>query len=472
MAAGLLNYDQPDPLTLGLLGFSQAISAPRSRGGGVAAALSAFPAGQMQAADMRRRMEADELRKQMAQAQMQNYQSEAEQRKAIADARRAEMERAQAQAEAQRRVLLQFSGPPAGFRDASIAQTGNAPAGYTPPQQRSVQVTPQMVAEFAAAGGDPALLRAIAESGNFGRPKVAGTVRTTDAQGRPVSQMRDDYGGLIGNAMPEPYERKTLDIGGSVVDRDPFTGQQLSAIAKSMTPDGVASNQVALGNLGVAQANLGLSRERFAAEQRERASGGADGGFQYITTPTGIVAVPKKPGGDGPIAARPVLDSAGLPAGGANNTNAQQRTTDANEALAIITEAEKYIKDATGSFIGTGLDMGARAFGYSTTGAENTARLQAMEGMLVSKMPKMSGPQSDRDVQLYRQMAGQIGDPTIPTATKQAALETIKSLQRKYAGLPTEQQRTPPPSANDLQEAARRELARRASPRGGANGSF
>jgi hypothetical protein len=70
MAAGLLNYDQPDPLTLGLLGFSQAISAPRSRGGGVAAALSAFPAGQMQAAEMRRREQQDALRQSAAQEQM------------------------------------------------------------------------------------------------------------------------------------------------------------------------------------------------------------------------------------------------------------------------------------------------------------------------------------------------------------------------------------------------------------------
>ena len=42
-----------------------------------------------------------------------------------------------------------------------------------------------------------------------------------------------------------------------------------------MTPGEIASNAVARGNLGVAQANLGLSRERFAFDQR----GGADGGM-------------------------------------------------------------------------------------------------------------------------------------------------------------------------------------------------
>jgi hypothetical protein len=168
---------------------------------------------------------------------------------------------------------------------------------------------------------------------------------------------------------------------------------------------------------------------------------------------------------------RPITAN-GAPVGPRGAANTQQRVADATDAVDIIAEAEKYITDATGSYAGTAWDMAARFFGASTPGAQNAARLQAMEGMLVSKMPKMSGPQSDKDVLLYKQMAGQIGDTTIPPATKQAALDTIKMLQRKYAGLPPEQQGTPPPSANDLQEAARRELARRASPRGGANGSF
>jgi hypothetical protein len=49
--------------------------------------------------------------------------------------------------------------------------------------------------------------------------------------------------------------------------------------------------------------------------------------------------------------------------------------------------------------------------------------------------PRMEGPQSDKDVALYRQMSGQIGDPTVPGAIKQAALETIRGLHEKYAGM-------------------------------------
>ena len=48
--------------------------------------------------------------------------------------------------------------------------------------------------------------------------------------------------------------------------------------------------------------------------------------------------------------------------------------------------------------------------------------------------PRMEGPQSDKDVALYRQMAGQIGDSTIPIETRRAALNGIRQLHEKYTG--------------------------------------
>lgn len=111
------------------------------------------------------------------------------------------------------------------------------------------------------------------------------------------------------------------------------------------------------------------------------------------------------------------------------------RVRDANDALGIIGEATPLLNDATGSALGAGVDWAANFFGKTTKGSEATAKLKVLSGLLVSKMPKMSGPQSDKDVLLYREMAGQIGDPTIPAAQKQAALETLKTIQEKYAGV-------------------------------------
>lgn len=113
---------------------------------------------------------------------------------------------------------------------------------------------------------------------------------------------------------------------------------------------------------------------------------------------------------------------------------AGSKVADAKEALALIADAEKVIDGATGSYGGMAVDMVAQAFGKSTEGAKKADQLKAIEGMLVSKMPKMSGPQSDKDVALYRQMAASIGDPTIPADRKKAALKVVKEIQQRYAG--------------------------------------
>lgn len=112
-----------------------------------------------------------------------------------------------------------------------------------------------------------------------------------------------------------------------------------------------------------------------------------------------------------------------------------QQAKDTQDIFTIIDEARPLMKDATGSYGGQALDKLAQAFGSTTDGAKATSQLQVLQGALISKMPKMSGPQSDKDVELYRQMAGQIGDPTVPTARRTAAMDTIERLNMKY--LPT-----------------------------------
>lgn len=128
-----------------------------------------------------------------------------------------------------------------------------------------------------------------------------------------------------------------------------------------------------------------------------------------------------------------------IPGGPADNKagkEGSQRVTDAKDVLGMLDDAEKLLPSSTGSYAGQAIDQAARAFGKSTEGAQAAAELKALQGALVSKMPKMSGPQSDKDVLLYREMAGQIGDPTIPAATKKAAIKTIRRLNERYAGLP------------------------------------
>ena len=119
---------------------------------------------------------------------------------------------------------------------------------------------------------------------------------------------------------------------------------------------------------------------------------------------------------------------------GAGSLGARQR--EASEAIDIVNKAAPLVRQSTASGIGAATDWTLGQFGYSPKGADVAAQLKVLGGSLVSKMPKMSGPQSDKDVMLYKEMAGRIGDPTVPTSQKEAALQTIYDLNAKYAGVP------------------------------------
>lgn len=114
------------------------------------------------------------------------------------------------------------------------------------------------------------------------------------------------------------------------------------------------------------------------------------------------------------------------------------RQRSANEALALIDQAERLIPDSTGSMAGSLTDKGMGIFGESTKGAENIAALKTVAGQLVAKMPRMEGPQSNADVQMYKDMAGDLANPETPRGQRLAALQMIRALNEKYgdAGLP------------------------------------
>lgn len=105
----------------------------------------------------------------------------------------------------------------------------------------------------------------------------------------------------------------------------------------------------------------------------------------------------------------------------------------ARDVQMLLQEAQNNITRATGSYTGAGIDQLARVFGAATDGSIAIANLKAIEGALLSKMPRMEGPQSNYDVQAYRQAVGEIGDPTIPNRQKAAAVETVRQIQMKYA---------------------------------------
>lgn len=90
------------------------------------------------------------------------------------------------------------------------------------------------------------------------------------------------------------------------------------------------------------------------------------------------------------------------------------------------------IHKATSSGIGAIGDAANKLIGRDSESGNAAGQLKIIEGILISKVPKLSGPQSDKDAALYRQMAGQIGDPTVSVGQKEAAIETIRLINGAY----------------------------------------
>lgn len=99
-----------------------------------------------------------------------------------------------------------------------------------------------------------------------------------------------------------------------------------------------------------------------------------------------------------------------------------------DKAMGILRPSDKSKQLPTSSFVGAGLDFAGRTVGYEMPGAGEAAQLEVLAGLLTSKVPRMEGPQGVYDVKLYQQMAGQVGDKTLPLSTRVKALEEIKRI--------------------------------------------
>jgi hypothetical protein len=118
----------------------------------------------------------------------------------------------------------------------------------------------------------------------------------------------------------------------------------------------------------------------------------------------------------------------------------------AMNVLETIDLADPLIDVATGSATGAAADKVAAFFGSSTSGDQAIAQLKIIQANLMTNMPRMEGPQSDRDVQLYREAAGEIGDPNVPRGRKKAAVSMIRAINQKYTdGMPVPTSANRPP---------------------------
>lgn len=106
-----------------------------------------------------------------------------------------------------------------------------------------------------------------------------------------------------------------------------------------------------------------------------------------------------------------------------------QLTVGLDRAIALLG------RGPTSSGAGSIMDSTANFFGQSTKGADAASQLDTISGWLTSNVPRMEGPQSDKDVANYRIMAAEVGNRTKPISQRMAAAKELQGLQAKYAEL-------------------------------------
>jgi hypothetical protein len=105
---------------------------------------------------------------------------------------------------------------------------------------------------------------------------------------------------------------------------------------------------------------------------------------------------------------------------------------DAKDVKGLLTNVEDLIDRGSGGFVQNIYGGTQAALGIKSAANDADATLKVIAGALTSKMPKMSGPQSDADVLLYKQMAGDIGNANLSQDSRKAAVQVVRAIQDAY----------------------------------------
>lgn len=129
----------------------------------------------------------------------------------------------------------------------------------------------------------------------------------------------------------------------------------------------------------------------------------------------------------------------GKPSATFEKTAALQKQTGRDLDLAIkeLTEATKdkgLIDQSTGSGAGRLVDVAAGFAGQATPGAIAIAKLKPIADMALKMVPRFEGPQSDKDTQTYKEAAGQLADPSLPTQIRKEAGREVLRLMKARKG--------------------------------------
>lgn len=139
---------------------------------------------------------------------------------------------------------------------------------------------------------------------------------------------------------------------------------------------------------------------------------------------------------------------------GTRNAKFAQKASDAQQQLPVLAEIKKLLPFATNGVVDNMKNRTAGFFGASTGESQTDAKLRPLAARILQTVPRFEGPQSDKDVQSYKDAAGDLANPDAPRATRLAALAELERLARKAAAPQTSAK----PSAGKLSAAEQAEL--------------
>ena len=223
---GMFGTDMEDPRTQATLALAQQLLG--GRGNGMARLTGGMQGYGQVMADAKQ----SALKQRLLDAQIAETMAQAQERAAVVQQR---------QRQAQQSQMFQQALTPQGM---SAGQAAGMPGGMSPENAARIgERQPTDWGSLAARFPDQVdLIKKLSESQDFGKSKVARTIETTDANGRPVTLSVDEFNRPIGKAAPKPVEKKLADMGGTQMAYDPFglgDGQQFK---KTQSAESIASN--------------------------------------------------------------------------------------------------------------------------------------------------------------------------------------------------------------------------------------
>jgi hypothetical protein len=289
------------------------------------------------------------------------------------------------------------------------AQAGPMPdGGNIPLQESKAAIAPNPQAAYANLAVDP---RASARLQNIGLNKMfADPEGFTLAEGATrVERQPDGSLKVVASGGQKPRAPLQIDTGTAIELRDPNNPTVvLQSIPKSLSPADSARMQfegITGGGMPMGNAPAQPSKDKFAPAVQPQ--------YQYNPSIS------------------PKLNQEAAAKFGDELAKNQRN---AKDSFDLIKSASKVLSSEAPSSgrlsnIATGT---MEFFGRGGEASKADAQLNLLSGALTMKQPRFEGPQGVLDVTLYQKLAGDLGNPNLPIASRLATIEQMIDLQKKY----------------------------------------